>query len=60
MQCSNDEYQQAAQDFISNPNNGEAILNRLNWGDNAELARSLQDSVLNSQVFGYCSRENVR
>ena len=58
--CSNGQYQQAGQDLINNPNDGEAILNRLDWGDNTELARSLQDSVLHSQVSGYCNRENVR
>jgi hypothetical protein len=36
------------------------ILNGLDWGGDAQLARSLQDSVLESSSLGLCRRENVR
>ena len=35
------------------------ILNGLDWTEGTGLARSLQDSVQNSRVFGGCSTESV-
>ena len=35
------------------------ILNRLDWTSGPEMARRLQDSVLNSTALGVCIADNV-
>ena len=50
----------AANSIVSNPDRFLEIGNGLQWSENPELARQLQDSVQNSPVFGFCGAENVR
>ena len=58
--CRNPNYVDAAEGFIDNPNNALEILNSLDWENDPQLAKNLQDSVLRSGVSAICARENVR
>ena len=46
----------AAQLLLTNP--GQALTD-LNWEGNPVLATTLQNSILNNEVTGYCFTENV-